>query len=602
MIGSLILLFHSVVLFMGERKCVAQCAMEENKIYWQANDSFDWLGDDPALYEYELASKKEETLKGKSIAAAFVASLPKATMGALKATLVATLLVIVIMRLLGREIVHVFGVSIFMWAVILAVSVAAYMGSARLIKLVMRKAELHPQWSLTELPGYLEATLEPVRVLSVVILGGSLWMTFIPSDCTSFIGRTPLDICYYEYAHRFIYAVGLVAFGFMLEKIAMQSIRSRFHRQTYGLRLVQVRFKRFVVDRLAQVASVLAREQQQQASSSPKNPLLRDTGGNFKMHQPLSFTAFDTLAYDTTLASDLDAKKVARDIFYALCPSEQKYLTAEDLCLFGSGESNAEAFAVFDADGDGTVTRSEFRNAVVAIFAETRNLARSIVDGDSALDKLDRILRSALLVMLGFLLLAVFKLPAQSILSLGLSTAIALNVFIGDSIKKVFENIIFIFLHHPYDVGDSVILNSNREDPLVVKKVYLANTQFQRWNGEVLIIANNVLYGMHVVNLSRSHESWERIDFVVPLDKATPDAIYAVRTSIYAWLSQAEAMSGFYRNCEIKLLPREESEGVAMAVKVRMKPTNDSVKRWQRRLMFKQFMERQLGPLDGKLL
>lgn len=577
--------------------------MEDNKVYWQNNDSFDWLGDDPALYEYTFTATKDEFIKGKSITAALIASFPRALFSAAKATLYASIFIVLLLKLLGKELASVFGVSIFMWVVIIVASVGAYLISARVLKWMIRKLELHPQWSLTELPGYLEATIEPVRILAVVFMGGSLWMSFVPADCSSFIARTPLDICYYEYAHRFIYAVGLVAIGFVVEKLAMQRIRSKFHRQTYGLRLMQVRFKRFVVDRLTQVATVLVREQHAAStSSSSKDPLLKDAGSSFRPNQPLGFTAFDTLAYETKLITDLDAKKVARDIFYALCPADRKYLTPEDLCVFGSGESNAEAFAVFDADGDGTVTRSEFRNAVVAIFSETRNLARSILDGDSALDKLDRILRSALMVILGFLLLAVFKLPAQSILSLGLSTAIAFNVFIGDSIKKVFENIIFIFLHHPFDVGDSIILGTNREDPLTVKKIYLANTHFQRWNGEIVIIANNVLYGMTVVNLSRSHEAWERIDFLVPVSKAAPEAIYQLRSNIYAWLAQDNVGSAFYRNCEIKLLPREESEGVAMAVKVRLKPTTDSVKRWQRRLMFKQFMEQQMTPLDANLL
>ena len=570
--------------------------MTDNTLYWQENDSFDWLGDDPSLYEYERPS--EENLKGTSMYSALIASIPKAVLTLLKLGVAAGIIGILISRFFGVEILVLFGVPLFMWVVVIVSSIGIYVGSKKVFRRLTKTFQLHPQWSLTELPGYLEAITEPLRVMSVVIVGGGLWMAFIPSDC-SHISKTPFEVCYYEYAHRFIYAIGLIAMGFMMEKIVMQRIRSSFHRQTYGRRIVEVRFKRFVVERLSQIASVLAREKRE--ASSARDPLLKDTT-TFRRGQPLSYTAFDTLAYETIVVTDLDAKRIARDIFHSLCPSDRKHLTPDDLSVFGRAESNAEAFSVFDADGDGSVSRAEFRNAVMGIFSETRNLAKSIMDGDSALDKLDRILISALLLILGFLLLAVFKLPAQSILSLGLSAAIALNVFIGDSIKKIFENIIFIFLHHPYDVGDTVVLSTaSKDDPMMVRKIHLANTVFQRWNGEILLVANNVLYGLQITNFSRSHETWERIEFKLHISKATPESIYSLRKEVFAFLSANT--QGFFRNCDVRLSTEGGGEeAVGFYVKVQLKPTNDSVKRWQRRLQFKQFMEAQISSLEGTII
>ena len=572
-------------------------SMTDNTLYWQENDSFDWLGDDPSLYEYERTS--EENLKGTSMYSALIASIPRVVLTFLKLGVATTIAGILVLKLFGTEILVLFGVPLFMWVIVIASSIGVHVGSKPIVKRLIRIFQLHPQWSLTELPGYLEAIAEPLRFMGVVVVGGGLWMAFIPPDCSSYIAKTPFDVCYYEYAHRFIYAVGLIAMGFMTEKIVMQRIRSSFHRQTYGRRIVEVRFKRFVVERLSQIASVLAREQRE--ASSSRDPLLKDNT-TFRRGQPLSYTAFDTLAYETIMITDLDARRIARDIFHALCPSDRKHLTPDDLSVFGRDESNAEAFSVFDTDGDGSVSRSEFRNAVMGIFSETRNLARSIKDGDSALDKLDRIFLAALLVILGFLLLAVFKLPAQSILSLGLSTAIALNVFIGDSIKKIFENIIFIFLHHPYDVGDTVLLSTiSRDDSMMVRKIHLANTEFQRWNGEIMLIANNVLFGMQITNISRSHETWERIEFKLHISKATPESIYGLRKEVFAFLS--DNSQGFFKSCDVRLASEASGEeAVGFYVKVQLKPTNDSVKRWQRRLQFKQFMEAQTNLLDGTII
>jgi small-conductance mechanosensitive channel len=86
-------------------------------------------------------------------------------------------------------------------------------------------------------------------------------------------------------------------------------------------------------------------------------------------------------------------------------------------------------------------------------------------------------------------------------------------------------------------VGDAIVLTSNREDTLSVRRIHLANTVFQRWNGEILLIANNVLYGMQIINISRSHETWERIEFKIHIAKATPESIYALRKEVFNFLS-----------------------------------------------------------------
>lgn len=39
------------------------------------------------------------------------------------------------------------------------------------------------------------------------------------------------------------------------------------------------------------------------------------------------------------------------------------------------------------------------------------------------------------------------------------TTVLALTFVFGDSVKSVFESALFLFLEHPYDVGDTLLMN-----------------------------------------------------------------------------------------------------------------------------------------------
>lgn len=62
------------------------------------------------------------------------------------------------------------------------------------------------------------------------------------------------------------------------------------------------------------------------------------------------------------------------------------------------------------------------------------------------------------------------------------TTVLALTFVFGDSVKSVFESALFLFLEHPYDVGDSLVLNG---EIAKVKKIDLMYTVSEEHSGMI---------------------------------------------------------------------------------------------------------------------
>lgn len=92
---------------------------------------------------------------------------------------------------------------------------------------------------------------------------------------------------------------------------------------------------------------------------------------------------------------------------------------------------------------------------------------------------------------------------------------------IGNSAKNLFEGVIFLFVTHPYDVGDRVFIDGQN---LIVKELGILTTVFQKSDGQVLYSPNAVLVGKPITNIRRSGNIMQVVEIQVDLD---------VRPSLY---------------------------------------------------------------------
>lgn len=104
------------------------------------------------------------------------------------------------------------------------------------------------------------------------------------------------------------------------------------------------------------------------------------------------------------------------------------------------------------------ISTSGFSYSQVNAFRERRALALSLNDTKTAVNKLHHMLNVLMAVIIVVIWLLILKV-ATTHFFIFLSSQLLLVVFMfGNTCKTTFEAIIFLFVMHPFDVGDRIEL------------------------------------------------------------------------------------------------------------------------------------------------
>lgn len=126
------------------------------------------------------------------------------------------------------------------------------------------------------------------------------------------------------------------------------------------------------------------------------------------------------------------------------------------------------------------------------MYQERRALALSLSDTKSAVSKLHRIIDVILFVIVVVIWLLILDIATTQLL-LFVSSQLVLMVFIfGNTLKTVFEAIVFVFVHHPFDVGDRCLIDGT----MVWRLTFCLNVFFFSENQMlkyIISVKNNVL-------------------------------------------------------------------------------------------------------------
>ncbi|KAG5635826.1 hypothetical protein H0H81_009991 [Sphagnurus paluster] len=201
---------------------------------------------------------------------------------------------------------------------------------------------------------------------------------------------------------------------------------------------------------------------------------------------------------------------------------------------FGRRILQHEAFALFDKDGNGDISKCEMREAVQRIYRERKSLASSLKDLGSAVAKLDAVLLGIALIGIIFVCLLIFsrKNTLSSLVPLA-TIILGFSFVFGHSAQTLFESLIFIFSTHVFDVGDLVIID---DQVLYVREFGLFSTTFRRVDGQEIIAPNALLASSKLVhNLRRSKSMWETTKLAVSYNTSL-EIIEQIRNRINAYV------------------------------------------------------------------
>lgn len=473
---------------------------------------------------------------------------------------------------------------------------------------VAKYFRLSLSWSRTELAAYIEATSVPLAVgICGTILYG-IWAVELPS--------CPPDNaeCYWKYVHRMYYVMVGGCIVFAIERALMKQWCNNYRRQTYQAKIIDNRFKCYVVEQMKSAARSRVAGAPSNGSPRPAGqqgvigglltkisgyapiPIPTDLGLTrlrdfswFKEHlnSVVLMEHYQRAAEEEQVLSDREARIMAKDIFEALCPPDRDYLTREDFAGFVPGDALDDSYYVFDRDRDGSITKLELRNTIVDIYSEQRNLTVAIAEADQAISKLNTIVVTAMWLVTGFVSMIAFDIAVQNMLTLSLSTILGVNVIIGDVVRSILSSIMFVFVNHPYDIGDVVIVgNPEVAEVLTVQRVDLLTTVFRRWNCQELYYANHILITQPITNLARSPDQWERVDFVLP-SRVGEEQLDLIRDRLSEFFRSNNV--DFFAHFDLRAVVAADSgkaesdlDRIRFSLRVKCKPTNDAEKQWNR--------------------
>ncbi|KAF9433300.1 hypothetical protein BGZ76_009629 [Entomortierella beljakovae] len=286
---------------------------------------------------------------------------------------------------------------------------------------------------------------------------------------------------------------------------------------------------------------------------------------------------------DSSPAKDINstesAKRLAKTLFYNL-QGDAEELVVEDFYLYFDTENDAkEAFAIFDKDGNGDISKREMKEKIFYIYKERKDLHTSLRDLSQAVGKLDIIFLTMVTVIWLLIILSIFGTSVvQNMLSIG-SFLVALSFVFGNSLKTLFENIVFLFITHPYDSGDLCVIDGN---DMFVREVGLNSTMFITWDGKRMYYPNNILSQKPIHNVRRSPNMSEKI--VLNIDCYThQNKIFELRSKMRDFL--AKENKEFSPDLEIQIQEMDVKLKISMVIEHKGN-WQDASRRWSRRTKF----------------
>lgn len=210
------------------------------------------------------------------------------------------------------------------------------------------------------------------------------------------------------------------------------------------------------------------------------------------------------------------SEALAQRIWMSFVAEDSAELKKEDLVeVMGLDRENIalECFAMLDKDDNGDVSLEEMIMSVLLVYRERKDVARSMQDVDNAIGVLDSVLGTLVFIIVVFVFVAFNFNNFNTMLAAAGTMLLSLSFVFAVTAQEVLGSCIFLFVKHPYDVGDRVDINDNK---FVVLHMSLLYTVFRHVdNGKTSQAPNNVLNTQWIENVSRSKQMSETIKLAV---------------------------------------------------------------------------------------
>ncbi|KAF8855636.1 hypothetical protein BDZ45DRAFT_692409 [Acephala macrosclerotiorum] len=221
------------------------------------------------------------------------------------------------------------------------------------------------------------------------------------------------------------------------------------------------------------------------------------------------------------------SEALAKRLWMSFVVEGKEALYPEDIeeVLGPSRKSEAqEAFSALDNDGNGDISLEEMIMKVVEISRDRKAIAASMRDVGQAIGVLDQVLIAILFVIVIFIFVAFQDTSFVTTLATAGTTLLSLSFVFAATTQEFLGSCIFLFVKHPYDVGDRVDIVGPAQEYLVVEQISLLFTVFKRIdNMKMVQVPNIVLNNLWIENITRSKAMKEQLDMFISFDTSLED-------------------------------------------------------------------------------
>ncbi|KAK3717388.1 hypothetical protein LTR37_005777 [Vermiconidia calcicola] len=254
------------------------------------------------------------------------------------------------------------------------------------------------------------------------------------------------------------------------------------------------------------------------------------------------------------LETERASEALARRLWLSFVGERREELYKRDLVeVLGSHRSDEaeEIFGALDRDGNGDVSLEEMTMLVTSIGQERKNRATSMHEIGQAIAVLDRLLSFVVLVAIAFVYAAFFSPSFSDKVTSLWTTFTGLAFAIGGTVTEFLSCCIFLFIKHPYDVGDRVDINNVE---LVAEHISLMYSVFRRVDSDKTVqIPHNIANTLWIENVSRSKAMKERLTLSVAATTTNED-ILALRGELQKFVTADENRRDFQSEFDIELI------------------------------------------------
>ncbi|MCJ1296915.1 hypothetical protein MMC34_008483 [Xylographa carneopallida] len=221
------------------------------------------------------------------------------------------------------------------------------------------------------------------------------------------------------------------------------------------------------------------------------------------------------------LNSTSGSQVLARRLFRTFVREGTETVYSEDMKnAFDNDEEADAAFSMFDKDLNGDISIEELESVCVEIGRERKSITASLKDLDSVISKLDGILLFVVICVTILIFISLISTSAAGVLTSAGSTVLALSWLLSATAQEFLQSIIFVFVKHPFDVGDRVTIYGNtgaamKGDDYFVKEISLLFTEFKKMEGHVVQAPNSYLNTLFILNMRRSGGLAEAVPLTV---------------------------------------------------------------------------------------